>query len=122
RPLMNGPRSLMRTITDLPLRWLVTLIFVPKGSERCAAVIAAGFMRSPLAVLLRGSEYQEALPHWAKAGAVRPAKRTDARMARAAAPGADLVMGFPSDLTVLRRYRPIGAGFRREQYTGIHFW
>ena len=31
RPLMYGPRSLMRTTTDCPVLTLVTLTFVPKG-------------------------------------------------------------------------------------------
>src|SRR5690606_4197712 len=65
-PLMNGPRSLIRTVTDLPLRWLVTTTLVPKGRVRWAAVIAAGFIRSPEAVF-EVSAYQEAPPHWAKA-------------------------------------------------------
>jgi len=34
RPLMYGPRSLMRTITDWPLPMFVTFTFVPKGSVR----------------------------------------------------------------------------------------
>jgi len=66
---MNGPRSLIRTMTTLPLRRLVTLSLVPKGSERWAAVMAAGFMRSPEAVLLCNA-YHEARPHCAAAGAV----------------------------------------------------
>jgi hypothetical protein len=31
RPRMNGPRSLIRTTTERPLRVLVTRTFVPKG-------------------------------------------------------------------------------------------
>src|SRR4029079_4552079 len=77
RPLMNGPRSLMRTTTLRPLFLLVTLSFVPKGNVRCAAVIADGFMRSPEAVR-ECSAYQEARPHCAAAGeteapTIRPA-------------------------------------------------
>src|SRR5580765_8285036 len=77
RPLMNGPRSLIRTMTLRPLFWLVTFSLVPKGRLRCAAVIADGFMRSPLAVL-ECSAYQEARPHWpaaeeAVAPTIRPA-------------------------------------------------
>src|SRR5690606_26856694 len=79
RPLMNGPRSLMRTTTDLPLRWLVTLILEPKGRERCAAVIAAGFMRSPEAVF-EVSAYHDALPHpAAAAGAADKARNAAAK-------------------------------------------
>jgi hypothetical protein len=48
RPRTQGPRSLMRTVTH-PL-WQ-TRIWVPNGSLRWAAVIAAQFSRSPLAVL-----------------------------------------------------------------------
>ncbi len=47
-PRTQGPRSLMRTVTQ-PL-WQ-TRIWVPNGSLRWAAVIAAQFSRSPLAVL-----------------------------------------------------------------------
>lgn len=50
RPLTNGPRSLIRTTTDLPVRELVTFTLVPKGRLRCAAVIFAGFIISPDAV------------------------------------------------------------------------
>jgi hypothetical protein len=46
-PRTQGPRSLMRTVTQ-PL-WQ-TRIWVPNGSRRWAAVIAAQFRRSPLAV------------------------------------------------------------------------
>ena len=62
RPLTKGPRSLIRTTTDAPFFWLVTLSFVPKGSVRCAAVRAAGFMGSPDAVW-EESAYQDAPPH-----------------------------------------------------------
>ena len=62
RPLMNGPRSLMRTTTDLPLCRLTTVHVVPNGKVRCAAVISAGFMRSPDAVC-EVSAYQDALSH-----------------------------------------------------------
>jgi hypothetical protein len=47
-PRTHGPRSLMRTVTH-PL-WQ-TRIWMPNGSLRWAAVIAAQFSRSPLAVL-----------------------------------------------------------------------
>src|SRR5215469_1441208 len=47
-PRTHGPRSLMRTVTH-PL-WQ-TRIWVPNGSLRWAAVSAAQFSRSPLAVL-----------------------------------------------------------------------
>ena len=62
RPLMNGPRSLIRTTTLRPLLRLVTFNLVPKGKVRCAAVNADGFMRSPEAVF-ECSAYQEARPH-----------------------------------------------------------
>jgi hypothetical protein len=39
RPRTNGPRSLMRTTTERPVRWFVTRTRIPNGSERCAAVI-----------------------------------------------------------------------------------
>src|SRR6478735_4970183 len=62
RPRINGPRSLTRTTTLRPLWLLVTLIFVPKARERCAAVSVAAFMRSPEAVL-ELPPYQDAPPH-----------------------------------------------------------
>jgi hypothetical protein len=49
RPRTQGPRSLMRIVTPL---WQ-TRSWVPNGSLRWAAVIAAQFSRSPLAVLGR---------------------------------------------------------------------
>src|SRR5580658_796875 len=51
RPLVNGPRSLMRTMTVRPLRRLVTRTMVPNGSVRCAAVSLDGENVSPFAVL-----------------------------------------------------------------------
>src|SRR5262245_21215704 len=50
RPRTNGPRSLMRTTTDRPVRTFITLTLVPNGSERWAAVNPCGLKRSPLAV------------------------------------------------------------------------
>ena len=41
RPLMKGPRSLMRTSTCLPLSIRVTRTHVPNGRLRCAAVISS---------------------------------------------------------------------------------
>jgi hypothetical protein len=64
RPPMKGPRSLIRTTTERPLARFWTSTFVPKGSERCAAVSSFGFISSPLAVLLDGNEYQDAWPSW----------------------------------------------------------
>ena len=43
RPFTNGPRSLIRTITDRPVWRLVTRTFVPKGRLGCAAVLRPGF-------------------------------------------------------------------------------
>ncbi len=40
RPLLYGPRSLMRTVTLLLFSVLVTLTLLPKASVRCAAVRA----------------------------------------------------------------------------------
>ena len=47
RPCTKGPRSLIRTIIERPLREFVTRTRVPKGSVRCAAVIALGLNFSP---------------------------------------------------------------------------
>ncbi len=60
-PPTKGPRSLMRTLTLLPLRRLVTRTTEPKGRERCAAVSLLGFMRSPFAVI-EVNAYHDALP------------------------------------------------------------
>jgi len=49
--LLNGPRSLIRTMTVRRFLKLVTRTNVPKGNERCAAVSFAGENNSPLAVL-----------------------------------------------------------------------
>ena len=38
RPLVNGPRSFIRTSTDFPLSRLVTFTMLPHGRVRCAAV------------------------------------------------------------------------------------
>ncbi|OBX20506.1 hypothetical protein A9995_01985 [Erythrobacter sp. QSSC1-22B] len=46
----NGPRSLIRTVTALPLRGSVTRTSLPNGRVRCAAVSACMSKRSPLAV------------------------------------------------------------------------
>lgn len=61
RPLMNGPRSLTRTMTERPLRSFTTLRRVPKANVRCAAVRPFGLNRSPFAVLAP-DPYQEAIP------------------------------------------------------------
>lgn len=50
RPRTNGPRSLIRTTTERPLRRLVTRTIVPNGSVRCAAVMPLALAVSPLAV------------------------------------------------------------------------
>jgi len=46
----NGPRSLIRTVTDWPFAGLVTRTSEPIGKVRWAAVSPAGSKRSPLAV------------------------------------------------------------------------
>lgn len=50
RPFTNGPRSLILTLTDLPLLIFMTMTSVPKGKVLWAAVIARLSKRSPLAV------------------------------------------------------------------------
>ena len=49
--------------TDRPLRWSTTFTTEPSGRVLWAAVMALGFIRSPLAVLCPGKEYQDAPPH-----------------------------------------------------------
>ena len=50
RPLTNGPRSFIRTVTLRPVEWDVTVTRDPNGLDRWAAVSAPGFIRSPDAV------------------------------------------------------------------------
>jgi hypothetical protein len=50
RPATNGPRSLTRTTTTIPLARFVTRTIVPNGKVRWAAVKASASNISPLAV------------------------------------------------------------------------
>ena len=50
RPRVNGPRSLIITTVEAPVRGLVTLTLVPNGSRRCAAVSPLRRNGWPLAV------------------------------------------------------------------------
>ncbi len=59
----------MRTMIERPLRLLVTRTLEPNGRDLCAAVLALWRRRSPLAVVLVGPAYHEALPHCLKAWA-----------------------------------------------------
>lgn len=52
RPLPKGPRSLIRTSTDLPFARWVTVTTLPQGSVGCAAVNLFWSKSSPLAVRL----------------------------------------------------------------------
>src|SRR3984893_10435628 len=63
RPRTNGPRSLMRTLTERPFETLVTRTTEPSGSVREAAVSRLGSNRSPLDVRcpLNASPYHEAV-------------------------------------------------------------
>ena len=49
-PRVNGPRSLITTVTDLPFSGFVTVTRDPKGIVRCAAAYPLGSNLSPLAV------------------------------------------------------------------------
>src|SRR3954464_5831492 len=64
RPWAYGPRSLMRTTTDLPVRSFVTRILGSTGRVLWAAVRAWELNRSPLAVWLpwKPGPYQDATP------------------------------------------------------------
>jgi hypothetical protein len=64
RPLIKGPRSLMRTTTSLPSTKDLTRTRVPKGKVLCAAVSSLVLKRSPLAVTLpwKRGPYHEAIP------------------------------------------------------------
>ena len=50
RPRVNGPRSLIVTIVEAPVRGLVTFSRVPKGNLLCAALRPSGRKVWPLAV------------------------------------------------------------------------
>ena len=60
----NGPRSLIRTVTERPVRSLTTRTLVPNGKVRCAAVMAFALKVSPLAVLRpwKPGPYHDAAP------------------------------------------------------------
>ncbi len=64
----------MRTTTERPFSKFSTFTFVPKGSERCAAVKAPGLHLSPEAVR-DVNAYQEARPVSALALPVKCCKR-----------------------------------------------
>src|SRR5215212_9121271 len=92
RPWAYGPRSLIRTTTDLPVRSLVTRTLVPNGRVLWAAVRSWVLKVSPFAVHLpwKPRPYQEAAPVWiglvsSAAARVTPRAhpRTTAVMARA---------------------------------------
>jgi hypothetical protein len=63
RPRTNGPRSLMRTLTERPFETLVTCTTEPSGSVGEAAVSWLGSNRSPLDVRrpLNPGPYHEAV-------------------------------------------------------------
>jgi hypothetical protein len=48
---------------DLPVFWFTTFTTEPRAIVLWAAVMALGFIRSPLAVFCPGNEYQDAPPH-----------------------------------------------------------
>src|SRR5580658_2182734 len=64
RPLLNGPRSAIRTTTDRPLARSVTSTCVPSGSVGCAAMSAPGPGFVPPAVVWpeAAGRYQDAVP------------------------------------------------------------
>jgi hypothetical protein len=49
-PRVNGPRSLITTVTDFPLSGVATVNCDPKGSVRCAVAYPLALERQPLAV------------------------------------------------------------------------
>jgi len=58
RPSTNGPRSVMRTMAELPVLILVTRTTEPNGNVRCAAVMAlhvVDFAVRAATVVIRGS-------------------------------------------------------------------
>src|ERR1035441_1460039 len=86
-PRVKGPRSLMTTVTDCPLRGLVTVTRDPNGRVRCAAVWLPGLNVWPLAVR-RPEAYQVATtcrPAHLPSGRAREKKHRKQRLAK---PGA----------------------------------
>src|SRR3954463_5333301 len=103
RPCAYGPRSLMRTTTDWPVRSLVTRSLVPNGRVLCAAVSAWVLNRSPFAVRFpwKPRPYQEAAPLWSGLGSWPDAELAPRAQLRRAAVMARAVEGFVMRLDLL---------------------
>ena len=83
RPRTKGPRSLIRTTIERPVRRFVTRTRVPNGNDRCAAVMPRAWAYSPFAV--RWPEYVEATPDWARLSIMQNAVKLNTNNASAAA-------------------------------------
>src|SRR3954451_12711314 len=101
RPWAYGPRSLMRTTTDLPVRSFVTRTRDPNGRVLWAAVRALVLNRSPLAVRFpwKPGPYQDAAPVWMDlASAAEAVELTPRALPRTTAVMARAVKGFVMSL------------------------
>ena len=105
RPRIKGPRSLMRTTTDRPVRIFVTCTLVPKGNLRCAAVNPDAGAYSPLAVL--PPLYTDAIPVWGSA-ITGEENEIPARKIKAPAAQARPCIHAPSRIGFVRRQRSYG--------------
>lgn len=93
------PRSLILTMTDLPVLTAVTLTRVPKGRVRWQAVRRVSLKVSPLAVFLpfHMEPYQEAMPVPARRRGCNALVRTGATLAwMRAATGSFLATELPA--------------------------
>src|SRR5262249_21384031 len=117
---VKGPRSLIRTITILPVFRQVTRTTVPKGRLRCAAVKMAGSKASPLAVRFCSfGRYQEAGPVWEKTGfSALAVTGTRGKGGRAAVVGGVAVGGRPGAQAPAQRASAITAGCPRARLAG----
>src|SRR3954454_9267111 len=104
RPWAYGPRSLMRTTTELPVCSFVTRSWVPNGSVLCAAVRAFVLNRSPLAVRLpwKPGPYHEAAPVW-----IGWVSSAGAETAPSAYPRTTAVMARDLEGLVMRSWAPL---------------
>src|ERR1700730_12358172 len=64
RPRVNGPRSLMITTTEAPVRGLVTITLVPNGNRLCAAAGPLVRKARPPAIVRPGLYCAAAIDPW----------------------------------------------------------
>jgi hypothetical protein len=117
RPRVNGPRSLIVTTVEAPVRGFVSFIRVPNGSFLCAAVRPSGRNAWPLAVpelALYWVAFIEPLGQVPRFGAARAALPNEVETSNKGIASMSLIDMI--DLP-LRLHRTIGAigGLRHEK-------